>query len=58
MVEYSDLSAGTNHSFLCTEMSVNLTDLARGTTYRVSVKVNTEGEGEGEGEGRGPGATL
>ena len=45
LVEYSDLSAGTNHSFLSTEMAVNLTDLARGTTYRFSVKVNTEGRG-------------
>ena len=39
LVEYSDLSAGTNHSFLSTEMGVNLTVLARGTTYRFSVKV-------------------
>ena len=39
MVEYSDLSLGTSHSFLSTEMSVNITDLARGTTYRFSVKV-------------------
>ena len=39
MVEYSDLSLGTSHTFLSTEMSVNITDLARGTTYRFSVKV-------------------
>ena len=38
-MEYSDLSTGINHSFLSTEMAANITDLARGTTYRFSVKV-------------------
>ena len=41
LVEYSDLSAGINHSFLSPEMAANITDLARGTTYRFSVKVTS-----------------